>query len=224
MMKIKLFAVLGMAILIAAVSASIGMGEEDENEEVIPPNTAGFLGGGWHPAPECIQCHVSLLSEGALRAKLGSCECHRNIYTSGGDIDMGKIRQNAHGVPVCIDCHIGSGMITSEDAIPCDEVHRPHVEIDCQACHGENENIIIPESGNCDSCHSADAHAAHGNKTGDLCVACHGSFGVKYKEEGYQLIEGVPISNAPEEMTYPTISNILRALINVMFEPKEEGV
>ncbi|MBA7516314.1 hypothetical protein ES705_08361 [subsurface metagenome] len=217
-MELKLFAVLVIVILVVAVSISIGEGDS----EAIPPNTVGFLGGGWHPAPECIQCHVSLLSEGALRAKLGSCECHRETYTSGGKIDNEKIRENAHGIKACIDCHIGSGIATSAGEVPSDEIHRPHVSLDCQACHGERESITIPEKGNCDFCHLGDAHFVHGNKTGDLCVVCHGSFGLKYKEVGYQMKEGVPVEKKPEEVTYPTISNILKAVIELIFKQGEK--
>jgi hypothetical protein len=215
-MKPKLLALLLMGILVAAVS--ISMGEGDRASEVVPPNTARFLAGEWHPAPECIQCHVSLLSEGTLRAKLGSCECHREAYTSDGKIDNEKIRKNAHGVTVCTDCHVGSGIATDAGEIPCDEIHRPHVRVDCQACHGERDCIAIPETGNCDFCHLGDAHSVHGNKTGDLCVACHGSFGIKYKAEGYQLKEGVPVEKKPEEIIYPTISNILKAIIKFIFK------
>ncbi len=215
MVELKLFALFVIVILVVAVS--IGIGEGDSDSEVIPPNTAGFLGGGWHPAPECIQCHVSLLSEGALRAKLGSCECHRETYTSGGKIDNEKIRKNAHGVTVCIDCHIGTGLVSTQ-AIACDELHRVHEDVDCQACHGERLSIAIPETDNCDFCHRGDAHFVHGNKTGNLCVACHGSFGMQYKAEGYQIKEGVPVEKKPEETTYPTIFNILKALIERIFK------
>ncbi len=215
MVELKLFALFVIVILIVAVS--IGICERDSDSEVIPPNTAGFLGGGWHPAPECIQCHVSLLSEGALRAKFGSCECHRETYTSGGKIDNEKIRKNAHGVMVCIDCHIGTGMVSTQ-AIACDELHRVHEDVDCQTCHGERLSIAIPETDNCDFCHRGDAHFVHGNKTGNLCVACHGSFGIQYKAEGYQIKEGVPAEKKPEETTYPTISNILKALIEHIFK------
>jgi len=216
-MQIKLFAVFAMAILVAAVSISIGEG--DRGSEVIPPNPKGFIG-SWHPAPECGQCHVSLLSDKGLHAKLGACQCHRESYTTSGGIDMEKIRKNAHGVTVCIDCHIGSGSV---EGTPGDKIHRPHVRVDCQACHGKRESIMIPETGNCDFCHLGDAHSVHGNKTGNLCVVCHGSFGIKYKEERYQLKEGVFVEKKTEEMTYPTISNILKALIEVIFKPKEGG-
>jgi hypothetical protein len=220
---IKLFAVLvTMVILVAAVSISIGEG--DRASEVIPPNPSGFLGGGrgWHPAPECVQCHVSLLSDGALRAKLGNCKCHGGAYTSGGAIDMDKIRKDAHGVTVCIDCHIGSGIAISAGEIPCDEIHRLHVRVDCQACHGKRESLTIPD-GNCDFCHIGDAHSVHGNKMGDLCVVCHGPFGIEYKEGGYQMKEGELVEKKTEEMTYPTISNILKALIKFIFKPEEGG-
>ena len=213
-MKIKLFALLAMLILIVAVSA--GWGERDRAVEVIPPNPRGFIG-SWHPAPECGQCHVSLLSETALRAKLGSCKCHKEAYTTEGNIDIEKIRKNAHGSKVCVDCHIGSGITTSAGVIPCDELHRVHVSVDCQACHGERESITIPD-GNCNSCHLGDAHSVHGNKTGSLCVACHGSFGVKYKEEGYQIKEGVPVEKKTEEVNYPTILNILKVLNKIVFK------
>ena len=219
-MNQKLCAVLVMVLLIAAVS---GVCKGDE--EVIPPNTVGFLGGGWHPADECKQCHVSLLSKDALRAKLGSCECHREAYTTGGKIDGGKIREKAHGIPVCIDCHIGSGIVTRAGNISCDDVHRPHMLVACQDCHSERESIVIPETGSCDSssCHPGDAHSTHGNKTGDLCVACHGSFGLKYKEEGYQLEEGVPVEKKPEEATYPTISHIVKGLIGTIVKTGKTG-
>ncbi len=196
----KLLALLAVVVLMAV---SIGAG----GEEAIPPNTAGFLAGGWHPAPECVQCHVSLLSDSALRAKLGSCQCHGAAYTTGGNIDMDKIREKAHGVEVCIDCHIGSGIATGTG----DRIHRPHSHVECQRCHGERANIAIPENGSCNYCHPGDAHSVHGNKTGDLCVVCHGSFGIKYKEKGYEMKEGVPVEKKPEEITYPTILNILKA-------------
>lgn len=218
-MELKQFALLVIVILVVAVST--GIGEEDSDSEVIPPNTAGFLSGRWHPAPECIQCHVSLLSEGALRAKLGSCECHRETYTSGGKIDNEKIRKNAHGVMVCIDCHIGTGTVSTQ-AIPCDELHRVHTHVDCQACHGERMSITIPENGNCDFCHRGEAHFVHGDKTGNLCVACHGSFGIKYKAEGYQMKEDVLEEKKTEETTYPTISNLLKALIELIFKQGEK--
>jgi hypothetical protein len=218
-MKLKPFALLAVVILVAVVSTGIGEGDS----EVIPPNTAGFLGGGWHPAPECIQCHVSLLSDGALRAKLGSCECHRETYTSGGKIDNEKIREKAHGIKACVDCHIGSGIAASAGEIPCDELHRPHVSVDCQECHGKRESITIPENVNCDFCHSGDAHFVHGNKTGNLCVVCHGSFGIKYKGEGYQMKEeGVLVEKKPEEVTHPTIYNILKAVIELVFKQEEK--
>lgn len=214
-MKIKLFAWLVMAILVAAVSVPVGEGDGDS--EVIPPNPSGFLGGSWHPAPECVQCHVSLLSEGVLRAKLGSCECHRALYTTSGAIDMGKIRTNAHDIKACIDCHIGSGLASFLE-IPCDEIHDVHVNVDCQGCHNEQELITIPESGRCETCHSANPHTVHGDKTGDLCVVCHGAYGIKYKEEGYQMEEGVPVETIQEETIYPTISNMLRAIMEFTFK------
>jgi len=217
-MKLKLFAFLVMVIFVAALS--IGMGEGDRASEVIPPNPRGFIG-TWHPVPECGQCHVSLLSEGALRAKLGSCKCHKEAYTTAGAIDMDKIRTVAHGSKTCIDCHIGSGIVTSAEETPCDEIHRVHVSVDCQACHDERESLTIPD-GNCDFCHLGDAHSVHGNKMGDLCVACHGSFGIKYKEEGYQLKEGVPVEKKKEEISYPTISNILKALMELIFKQGEK--
>lgn len=215
MMKIKLFTLLVMVVLVAAVS--VPTGEGDGASEVIPPNPSGFLAGGWHPAPECVQCHVSLLSEGALRAKLGSCECHRKEYTSAGEIDMGKIRTVAHDIKACIDCHIGAG-VASIQAIPCDEIHKLHVGADCQACHNEKRSIAIPETGRCDSCHDVNPHAVHGNKTGDLCVVCHGAYGIKYKEEGYQMVKGVPVAEVQEETIYPTISNLLKALVKFIFK------
>jgi len=215
---IKLSVLPIVVILVVAVSIGIGIGEGDSDREVIPPNTAGFLSGGWHPAPECVQCHVSLLSDGALRAKLGSCRCHQEIYTTGGRIDNEKIRKNAHGIKACVDCHIGSGIATSAGEIPGDELHCLHVGVDCQACHGERESLTILENGNCDFCHSSDAHFVHGEKTGSLCVVCHGSFGIKYKTEGYQMEEGVLVEKETEERTYPTISNILKALIELIFK------
>lgn len=218
-MKIKLFALFIAVILVAAVSASIG--EEDSGGEVIPPNPKGFIG-SWHPAPECGQCHVSLLSDRGLLAKLGSCNCHREAYTSAGAIDTEKIRKNAHGTKTCVDCHIGTGIVNITQEIPCDKYHKIHQDIDCQDCHGKKENIAIPESEECDSCHNGNPHTVHGNKTGDMCVICHGAFGIEYKEGGYQLIDGVP-EKKTEEMTYPTISNILKALIKFIFKQKEGG-
>jgi hypothetical protein len=215
MMKIKLFALLAMVIFVTA--ASVPIGEGDGQSEVIPPNPSGFLAGRWHPAPECVQCHVSLLSEGTLRAKLGSCDCHGKDYTTNGEIDMGKIRTNAHDIKACIDCHIGTG-VESFLTVPCDEIHNVHVNVDCQGCHDEKELINIPKTGRCEACHSANPHAVHGNKTGDLCVVCHGSYGIKYKEEGYQMVEGVPVEAVQEETIYPTISNTLKAFIEFLFK------
>ena len=215
MMKIKLFALLAMVIFVTV--ASVPIGEGDMDGEVIPPNPSGFLAGRWHPAPECVQCHVSLLSEGALRAKLGSCECHLKTYTSAGGIDMGKIRKDAHDIKACIGCHMGAG-VASIQAIPCDEIHDVHVGADCQACHNERKRITIPESGRCDSCHDANPHAVHGNKTGDMCVICHGAYGIKYKEEGYQMMEGIPVEAVQEETIYPTISNLLKALVKFILD------
>ncbi len=218
-MKHKLFALLALVIFVAAVSVSIG--KEDRASEVIPPNPKGFIG-SWHPAPECGQCHVSLLSDRQLRAKLGSCNCHREAYTSAGAIDMDKIRKNAHGIKVCVDCHMGTGIANITQEIPCDEYHKIHQDTDCQDCHGKKEEISIPESEECDSCHSGNPHTVHGNRTGEMCVICHGPYGIEYKEEGYQLIEGVP-KKKTGEMTYPTISNILKALIKFILKTKEGG-
>lgn len=218
-MKLKLFFTV-FAIVILVIAVSISIGEGDRANEVVPPNTAGFLSGGWHPAPECVQCHVSLLSKGELRAKLGSCNCHRDAYTTGGKIDMGKISKKAHGIKVCIDCHIGTetGIAsTSTEAIPCGEFHKVHENVDCQACHGERRQITIPKSKRCNSCHDVNPHTVHANKTGEMCVICHGAFGKKYKEAGYQLKEGVPVEKKHEETIYPTISNILKALIKFIF-------
>lgn len=215
--KMKKFALLVVAIVAAVVFTGMV-----EGEEVIPPNPMGFIG-SWHPVPECGQCHVSLLSEEALVAKLGSCNCHREEYTSAGVIDGDKIRKDAHGTMVCIDCHVGSGIATSGDELPCDELHRLHSAVFCQACHDEGMNISIPVSINCDLCHLGDAHAIHGNNTSDLCVSCHGSFGIEYKEKGYVLIGGVPKAQESEEVTYPTITNILKAVINLISGSEEGG-
>ncbi|OYT66942.1 hypothetical protein B6V00_02350 [ANME-1 cluster archaeon ex4572_4] len=172
-------------------------------QEVIPPNSKNFIG-SWHPVPECGQCHVSLLSEKALQSKLGSCKCHDKDYTTGGAVDREKIRRLAHGEKTCVDCHIGSGTVagaagTADESagagaeIPCDEIHRVHLSVECQACHGgeKEKKPTIPKTANCNSCHLGDAHSIHGDKIGSLCVACHGSFGLKYKEEGYKMKEGV---------------------------------
>ncbi|HID20568.1 MAG TPA: hypothetical protein EYP28_06510 [Methanophagales archaeon] len=211
----KIFALLVVVILVAIVSIGIG-----EGEEVIPPNPGRFIG-SWHPAPECGPCHTSLLSEDAVNEKLGNCKCHREAYTSNERIDGDKIRKTAHGVKVCIDCHIGSGIGVSKGELPGEDLHRLHRQVDCQACHDEGASLLIPSSGNCDLCHSGDSHSIHGDMTGNLCVACHGSFGIEYKEKGYILIEGVP--KKPEEVTYPTITNMLKAIIKFIFEPKEGG-
>ena len=211
MMKLKLFALLVLAILAATVSTGLGEGDED----VIPPNPMDFIG-SWHPVPECGQCHVSLLSDGALRAKLGSCRCHDDVYTTAGKIDMGKIRTVAHGSMTCIDCHVGSGIVTSAEEISRDEIHCVHVEVDCLACHEDSDQPTIPDA-NCDFCHRGDAHTVHADKTSSLCVACHGSFGIKYKEEGYQLKEGEFVVEEPEEVKYPTILNMLKAIVNFVF-------
>jgi hypothetical protein len=213
----KLFALLVVVIFVTV--GFIGMGG---GEEVIPPNPTGFIG-DWHPAPECGQCHVSLLSKEALLAKLGSCNCHREEYTSAGLIDGDKIRKNAHGSMVCIDCHVGSGIATSGGELPCDDLHRLHSPVYCQACHDEGVNILIPASGNCNLCHRGDAHAIHGNNTGNLCVSCHGSFGIEYKAKGYLLIDGVPVEQEAEEMTYPTITNIFKAILNLIKGPEDGG-
>jgi hypothetical protein len=213
----KIFTLLVVVIVAGVVFSGMGGGEE-----VIPPNPTGFIG-SWHPVPECGQCHVSLLSEEALRAKLGSCNCHREAYTSAGAIDRDKIRKNAHGNMVCIDCHVGAGIASSGEGLPRDDLHRLHSPVYCQACHEEGAKISIPESGDCDFCHLGDAHAIHGNNTGNLCVSCHGSFGLDYKEKGYQLVGGVPMEQGSEEMTYPTITNIFKAVINLITGPEKEG-
>ena len=103
---------------------------------------------------------------------------------------MERIRQNAHGIKVCIDCHIGTGVVRDVNKIPSDEFHKVHIDVDCQACHGAKGSVAIPQETNCDFCHPGDAHFVHGNKTGELCVVCHGSFGVKYKEELGVLRDG----------------------------------
>lgn len=212
MMKNKLVALFLTAVFIVVVPA-LGMGEKASANEVIPPNTQGFIG-SWHPVPECGQCHVTLLSEKELRAKLGSCNCHKEAYTSGGNIDMEKIRTVAHGSKTCVDCHLGSGLLNSAGEIPSDDLHQAHVNVDCQACHGvDTDNPIVPETGNCNFCHLGDGHSVHGTKTGELCVSCHGAFGLDYKEEGYQMVEGIPVVVKPEEVKYPTILNTLKALI-----------
>jgi hypothetical protein len=223
MLKLKVFALFIMIILVALITICIG--QVDRGREVIPPNPKGFIG-YWHPAPECGQCHVSLLSDRELVAKLGSCNCHREAYTTGGAIDTDKISKTAHGTKICVDCHIGTGMVNITQEIPGDKYHKIHQETDCQKCHGKRENIALPAGKNCDSCHISNPHTVHGNKTGDMCVICHGPFGIQYKEEGYQLIEGVPLEKNQKEtgeMTYPTISNILKALIEFIFKPKEAG-
>lgn len=37
--------------------------------------------------------------------------------------------------------------------------------------------------------------------------------GSTYKDEGYQMVEGIPVVVKPEEVKYPTILNTLKALI-----------
>jgi len=232
-----------------AGAAGAGAGAETEKgetanegvQEVIPPNSKNFIG-SWHPVPECGQCHVSLLSEKALQSKLGSCKCHDKDYTTGGVVDREKIRRLAHGEKTCVDCHIGSGTVaraagttgTADESagagaeIPCDEIHRVHLSVECQACHGgeKEKKPTIPKTANCNSCHLGDAHSIHGDKIGSLCVACHGSFGLKYKEEGYKMKEGVLVParvGREEEEKYPTILNILKSLKACILTGKGEG-
>jgi len=198
-----------LALLAVAVTTCTGM--SDENSEVIPPNPTGFIG-SWHPAPECVQCHVSLLPESRLRSMVSSCVCHGKEYVTGGAIDNEKIRTKAHGIQACIDCHIGTG-IAKAGEISANEIHRVHLNVDCRGCHEAGKNLRIPESGDCNSCHQGGVHSIHGNRTGELCVACHGSFGIKYKEKGYKMKEGVPVIKSEEEKRYPTILNMLKALL-----------
>lgn len=210
-MKSKLFALL-VTVFLVATAPSLCMEKGNSTSEVIPPNPTGFIG-SWHPVPECGQCHVTLLTGDELRAKLGSCRCHDKVYITGGKIDRDTIRTVAHGSKVCVDCHVGSGILISAGNIPSNGLHRAHELVDCQACHGNGSNPIIPKTNNCTSCHLGGVHTIHGKETGELCVVCHGAFGIKYKAEGYQGIEGVPVAVKPKEVEYPTILNTLKALI-----------
>ena len=183
-------------------------------KEVLPPNTANFLAGRWHPAPECVQCHVSLLTKDELNAKLGSCNCHSAAYSTAGNLDMEKIREKAHGIKVCVDCHIGTGLADPKN-ISCGKFHRAHQGARCEACHIQegSREPFVPESTSCDACHSRDPHAAHGAKTTELCVVCHGEFGEKYKEAGVlppeiggEAREQGETAKAP----FPTISELFK--------------
>ncbi len=208
-------------VVVSATHLCTGAESSDTSSEVIPPNPTGFIG-SWHPAPECGQCHVSLLPESRLRSMVSSCVCHAKGYTTGGSIDNEKIRTRAHEIRICIDCHIGTGVVKRGEGIPGKEIHRVHLNVECRSCHGAGKSPVIPESGNCSSCHHGSAHSIHGTRTQDLCVACHGAFGIKYKERGYQMEEGVPVLRKEEEKSYPTILNILKALLRFISGEKGE--
>ncbi len=199
-----------LLIVVALCFGLVNASTDNKTVEVIPPNPTGFIG-KWHPAPECVQCHVSLLPDNRLSSMVSSCVCHANEYETGSSIDNKKISAKAHGIKTCIDCHIGTGVIKGEE-IPSREIHRVHENVSCEGCHGTAEKTVIPKSANCNSCHTGGVHSIHGNRTGDLCVVCHGAFGIKYKEAGYQMKGEIPVTKKEEEKVYPTILNILKAL------------
>ncbi|MCW7078513.1 MAG: hypothetical protein OCU22_05240 [Canidatus Methanoxibalbensis ujae] len=198
--------------------AVMGVANAEGNfeKEVLPPNNVNFLTGSWHPAPECVQCHVSLLSTEELRAKLGTCNCHNKKYSTSGGIDMQKIRESAHGIKVCIDCHIGTGLMDHTN-ISSDKFHRAHQDVRCESCHlkeGSSEPFV-PEVSECDACHGRDPHMVHGNKTTDLCVVCHGAFGEKYKREGIIPPEiGGRNESEQKAPPFPTISQMFKNIMS----------
>ena len=190
-------------------------------EEVIPEMPKGTSLGGWHPSLMCDQCHATLIPKEDMPGLLGACKCHRSEFESSGKIDVVKINE-VHGIKTCTRCHIGSW--GRENILTYDTIHRVHAPIDCSLCHGEKDNIVVPENKECNICHKEDVHFVHGNKTEDLCFSCHGIAAQKYLDAEIQLEEIFIVNNNTTtthildgRSSYPTILNILKSLVDLIF-------
>lgn len=210
--------VLGLTIFLLLCMCIVGV---CSGEEVIPEMPKGTSMGSWHPSAMCDQCHATLIPKDQVPAILGSCKCHRDEFTSGGKIDVVFIEE-VHGIKTCTRCHIGSW--DEEETLTYDTIHTVHAQIHCNLCHGDLENIDTPESKNCDFCHKGGVHFVHSNKTEDLCLTCHGTAGKKYLEEDVSVEDIFLMSNNTTASVaqdyrpkYPTILNILKSLIDLIF-------
>ena len=117
----------------------------------------------------CVKCHKSppgivkpLKSEG-MTLICQNCHATSSVATIHGDLDDKK---------GCYGCHKGTSKAAGSDI--------PHVihatKVDCQGCHQENQQVVVPR---CTRCHDIDKLHAF-NKIGKLtsqsglkCSACH---------------------------------------------------
>ena len=132
-----------------------------------------------------------------------------------------QIIENIHNNGPCIRCHIG--LVTQ---IGQNEIHKPHVEKPCEVCHLENEQLIRPNTTDCNVCHPYGSHGSHDNLN-SLCVLCHGKYGESYStisDEDVNRILGIDSNSSSsskmETGGIPTIGNVIQFLFNSIFEVK----
>lgn len=180
--------------------------------------TDGLIG-AWHPGGYCISCHYSLTSIEKAQAISYSCECHNyrpSGITTGYKIDMANIT-NLHKDIMCIRCHIG---MKDQNNVSAQDFHRI-MPIACNNCHGYiNGTIQIPEKKNCSDCHAnGNPHVVHGNKVGELCIACHGEdFAKKYSNGTINVTEN-NVSLQPEVVKeYPTVTDLIDKILQTIWK------
>ena len=93
-----------------------------------------------------------------------------------------------------------------------------HSTVKCEDCHGNN-NIFIPYSLECFSCHGSEIHGVH-DDLGSLCVICHGEFGAD-TITGFQSA-GIPVSanlsslSGYRKSRFPSIKEVLNGLFQLI--------
>lgn len=206
-----------LAILAIIISSSIfhSNSASATYERVLP--TDGLIA-PWHPGSYCISCHYSLMDINKAQNISYSCRCHdyKPAGVVGYKVDMAKIT-DLHKDIICIRCHIG---MKNQDNVSAADFHRI-MPIACTNCHTYvNGTIQVPKKINCSDCHAnGNPHVIHGDKVGELCVACHGEdFANKYAN-GTIVITENNISLKPLVVNEtPTITDfiyrILKAIIS----------
>lgn len=183
-------------------------------------NMGNFLG-NWHHSEMCDHCHHLIIPKEEIAGLYGYCKCHNNNILTGSGVNMEQLGK-VHGMQTCISCHVGSTG-GSGDEIADMNIHLAHSGADCEKCHGDKSSIHTPEGKECNFCHKGGVHLAHGRRTEDMCVTCHGPAGEVYKEDEASLealmtpkgnsIEDITVINNTASNEYPTIMGLLMEFV-----------
>ena len=161
----------------------------------------------------CFPCHDLLIPKNEKTKMFFGCRCHSLDIWRGTKIDMGKL-DKLHGNNICIKCHIGPNY--NESNIGVAEIHIPHRNLSCSACHGKGF-IYNPNTKDCHYCHKGGIHEIHGDILMKICEFCHGKVIYKFMKSASKEI-GVNVTKTVEVKKTKSFSlfDIIRSIFSFL--------